>query len=140
MKAVVYHGLGVSPPGCCRGVDYLWALAQLLSQAVPSPVNSGHCIFCSLLFVILTALQPPQSNPNPSFQPVDSIVYHSDHLTLLLTTSMHPFFYRGKSTLCRVFLDPSAPHLLPRSPTASTYQRRGAERALLPSGQDKFFI
>lgn len=62
------------------------------------------------------------------------MIYHSDHLTLLRTASLRPFFHRGKSTLCRVFLDPSPPHLLPRLPTASAYQRAGYREGTISFG------
>lgn len=101
----------------------------------PKPqVNSGHCIFCSLLFVILTAPQPPQSNPNPSFQPVDSIVYHSDHLTLLLTTSMHPFFYRGKSHSAGFSLIPPHPTYCPGPPQPVLIKRGGGREGTIAFG------
>lgn len=124
----------MSPPGCRRAVHYLWALAQLLSQAFPSPVNSGalHLLFTPPRHPYCPST--PQSNPNPSVQPVDSMIYHSDHLTLLRTASLRPFFHRGKSTLCRVFLDPSPPHLLPRLPTASAYQKAGYREGTIAFG------
>lgn len=66
----------MNPPGCGRGVDCLWALGQLLTRQSPSPVNSGVLQLLSTPPCRPHCPLTPQSNPNPSFPPVNYILYH----------------------------------------------------------------
>lgn len=129
------HEVGGTPSGCGRDVDYLRALGHVLSRAVPEPCEFwGVESFIHALSSLLPLdrlpprpVWPPgsQSHPKPSSQPADSAVHHECHLIISLATSRHPFFYRGESTLSRLFRDPSRAHSLPRHPTASTHQCGG---------------